>query len=157
MRPYQTKGGEHKDGPQWKYKERAISEVGKILKEGLRDTPEPGTIIVPIPPSKPKKHPLYDDRHLQALKGLNYDVRELIMQNREREPLHGMKKRYRPSGLKRFFLIDESLVEPKPKHIVLFDDLLVSGTHFRVIKDMFDDRFPEAIVCGVFVARRVKP
>jgi len=43
----------------------------------------------------------------------------------------------------------------QPKHIGLFDDVITAGSHFRAAKDLLQDRFPEAKIVGIFVARRV--
>ena len=66
---------------EWQYKE-AISKIAKIFQPLLKKLQEREFTLVPIPPSKAKSHPLYDDRMIRVLEasscGLSVDIRELI-------------------------------------------------------------------------------
>ena len=130
------------------------AEFGSALnREWLRD----GT-IVPIPPSKAKTDPDYDDRMLQvcrAIAGSAFDVRELIV-SESRPAFHlDLVNRMTVGQLASHMAIDESCCSPYPDKILVVDDVLVSGTHFKAVKRRLLARFPEASVYGLFVARRV--
>jgi hypothetical protein len=52
---------------QWKYKERAIGEAAAAFLTALTGDLLNALTLVPIPPSKAKTDPLYDDRLVQML------------------------------------------------------------------------------------------
>src|SRR6185437_16567733 len=49
------------------------------------------------------------------------------------------------------------LVIPLRPIVVLFDDVLTSGKHYKVAKSRIREFFPQQPIVGVFVARRVQP
>jgi hypothetical protein len=50
--------------------------------------------------------------------------------------------------------IDESLVGAGVRpQIMVFDDVLNSGKHFKVAQQLLSQRFPDASIVGVFLAR----
>lgn len=53
---------------QWQYKERAILQAAAIFRAAIKADAE--ITFVPIPPSKAKSDPLYDDRMLQLLQAV---------------------------------------------------------------------------------------
>ena len=52
--------------------------------------------------------------------------------------------------------IDEKLINPKPKRIILFDDVLTTGKHFAA-KQILEKQHPGIEISGIFVARNVRP
>ncbi|QXP89654.1 hypothetical protein [Methylococcus capsulatus] len=46
-------------------------------------------------------------------------------------------------------------IEPPPKVIGLFDDVLTTGAHFKATQSMLQETFPGVRVIGLFIARRV--
>src|SRR6185437_17082136 len=58
------------------------------------------TTLVPIPPSKCRTNPLYDDRLLRVLRlacPADADIRELIINKTDLQPAHKSGEDYRPS------------------------------------------------------------
>lgn len=141
---------------QWQYKERAIVQAANIFRAAIKADAE--VTFVPIPPSKAKSDPLYDDRMLRMLqlvcKGRYTDIRELVVQTRSSEAAHLSQARPRPEDLSDIYEIDERLAEPAPSTIFVVDDVLTTGCHFKAVKRMLQQRFPEAVVVGFFIARR---
>jgi predicted amidophosphoribosyltransferase len=144
------------------YKERAIQQIGKELAEGINTNWLEKATLIPIPPSKTKSNLLYDDRMTQVLNSLGLlvnctcDIRELILQNQDTEPVHlNNNDRPTPDALRMIYEIDDHLINPAPTNIGLFDDVITAGSHFRAAKDLLIERFPEAKVVGIFVARRI--
>jgi hypothetical protein len=152
---------EHED---WSYKEKAINEVAQWWKKAIFDTTDLSdrvhrATLVPIPPSKAKNSPEYDDRNYRMLKSLfpKGDVRELILQKESREPLHVLKNEPRlPGTLKNNYVLNEILTQPLPSEIWLFDDTLVKGTHFRAAKEFLRKFFPNIPIVGFFIARAMR-
>ncbi|MDD3021222.1 MAG: hypothetical protein PHX61_09650 [Alphaproteobacteria bacterium] len=144
--------------PEYVYKAKAISTAAndfrKVFPPRILQT---GT-LVPIPPSKAKNDPLYDDRMSQILaqmtEGMSVDIRELLYSKHSVDASHTSKKRLSPSELERVISIDESVALPSPKGIILFDDVLTAGAHFRACKNILTNRFPGIVVLGCFIARR---
>lgn len=89
------------------------------------------------------------------MKGLNLDVRELLLQAQSTAAAH--VSGYRPTRQELIdnYRIDEGAARPAPKGIALFDDVLTNGTHFKAAQAVLQTRYPGIDVVGVFIARRV--
>jgi len=115
--------------------------------------------LVPIPPSKVKDDPLYDDRMLRMLRKLGHslevDIRELILQRESMVAAHENEDRPSLEELFRNYYIDETIAEPPPKAVALFDDLLTAGAHFKAAQAQIKTRYPGVHTVGIFIARRV--
>jgi predicted amidophosphoribosyltransferase len=142
---------------QWNHKLNAISEAARAL---LRELPKEWlkeSTFVPIPPSKAEGHPEYDDRLLRILKKLDVDARELVRQKKSMEATHVSTDRHTVSELNANYEINEDLAKPAPTHIVVLDDMVTAGSHFRAICRKLSARFPGVPISGVFLARRIFP
>ncbi len=146
--------------PEFKWKTRAINRSAELLRITLNAKwLETGT-LVPVPPSKAKGDPLYDDRLLQICRGIgpNVDVREIVQQAETIRAAHESEGN-RPSvaELVRNYRIDEACCDiPRPvRSIAIVDDVLTAGTHYRAMHQVLSRRFPAVPVIGLFVARRV--
>jgi len=148
--------------PDFKYKARAISTAGDLLREHLANAANVEAMHsatwVPIPPSKAENHALYDDRILKFLRrvdqGNDLDIRELIIQNETLESFHG-DNRLSPDALATKYMIDDVVCLPKPNCIWLFDDVITTGSHFKAAKQVLLRSFPGMAIVGIFLARRV--
>ena len=148
------------NSPGWHYKNRAINETAaafsKILGPRLANI-----TLVPVPPSKLKTDPDYDDRMmdmlraLQAPPGIIPDIRELIVQTQPMQASHESDSRPRPAELEVAYEVDEALIQPYPTWIGVIDDVLTTGSHFRAVSNVLKNRFPAARITGLFIARRV--
>ena len=146
--------------PQWKWKTRAIRQAAKELRGAINPAYLRSATLVPIPPSKVRSDPLYDDRMVQVLRhiaGTDGDVRELLVQMASTTPAHQTQERRDPLRIEENYEIVEALSEPPPTAIAIFDDVLTTGAHFRAAKAKLSGAFPAAPILGVFVARRVFP
>lgn len=156
------KGMERKAKPkEWRYKTGAIARASAAFSQRLDADFLRTATLVPIPPSKAKNDPMYDDRLVQMLKGISVgypvDVRELLLQKGSRaEAAHG-GARLGPDGLEAIYQINPDCENPAPTLVGLFDDLLVTGASFRAGKAVIQARYPGARVCGIFLARRAIP
>ena len=150
---------DRKGSLQWHYKAEAIQRVAATFKKGIKDTALKSLTFVPVPPSKSKDDPLYDDRMTQMLlaidSNLNLDVREMVVQSVSTPAAHLNDERPRPDELIDLYSLDESLTDPAPTSIAIVDDLLTTGSHFRAMKTILVSRFPFAYMMGLFIARRV--
>ena len=53
--------------------------------------------------------------------------------------------------------LSQKLTDPPPSVLVIVDDVLTAGTHYRAMEDVLSARFPAALIVGIFIARRVYP
>lgn len=145
--------------PQWRHKDRAISAAAGALRTALTGDWLDTATIVPMPPSKAKADPLYDDRVTRLAQAIRpspkVDVRELIIQATSTEAVHDSEERPTPDKLAALYSLDGALLKPALRHIVLLDDLLVAGCHFKAAQKILKSQFPDVRVTGLFLARRV--
>jgi hypothetical protein len=150
---------ERQGRPEWPYKARAIQTAAEALRTALNDKARQSLTFVPVPPSKAKTDPLYDDRLLQVLQGAwpgqQTDMRELIVQPQSSDAAHDRDERPRPTEIAARYVIDRALLHPKPQIIAVVDDLVTTGAHFVAIRSMLRREFPDPQIVGVFIARRV--
>jgi predicted amidophosphoribosyltransferase len=153
------KGMERQGRPEWPHKARAIQTVEEALRAALNDRTRQTTAFVPVPPSKAKNDPLYDDRLVQVLRGIwpaqATDIREVILQPKSSDAAHDREQRPRPAELEARYVIDRGLLNPKPQILAVVDDLLTTGAHFVAVRNMLRREFPDIRIMGIFIARRV--
>ena len=144
----------------WSYKAEAIQQVATAFRTALGENALIGTTFVPIPPSKAKNDPLYDDRMTQALRAMRpsppLDVREIIVQQLSMEAAHVREdRRPPPQEISDGYGLDQRLFNPSPTCILIVDDVLTTGSHFRAAKMVLAKQFPATPIIGLFIARRV--
>lgn len=147
--------------PEWKHKERAMARVAKELRATINPRYLESATLVPMPPSKSKTDPQYDDRLLTILKllgeGRTLDVRELLVRTMSVAASHTTIETRDPGRIAQDLAVDESLAQPAPTRIALFDDIITTGAHYRAASTVLTIRFPAAEIIGIFIARRVFP
>ncbi len=128
----------HRGTQSWYYKQRAIKTAATWLRSLDCDVVENDATFVPIPPSKTQSHPEHDDRMIQTLrqafKSSNADIRELVIQTVDMEADHAKgedSSRATVQELYDSYLIDQDLVQGTRDCVVLLDDVLTNGTHFK--------------------------
>lgn len=148
---------DRKNKPEWTYKEWTIQQIAAELATALPDIINfPTTTFLPIPPSKTRDNPLYDDRLLQVLRLAcppDADIRELIICREDHTAAHESEHE-RPTINE---LIDNytwvDTAKPLRANIVLFDDVITNGTHFTACKRFLRQHHPAARITGIFIAR----
>jgi hypothetical protein len=148
--------------PQWKYKLAAIETAAEALREACGPDLLEEATFVPIPPSKACSDPDYDDRLVRILQSSGArDVRQLVVQRESTEAGHTLNywERPGPNQILAGYEIDEERIEPEPLILVIFDDVLTSGAHFRAMRSLLQARFsdPEPYSLGLFIARTIPP
>lgn len=154
------KGMDRRDRPaEWAYKGRAIQTAAEALRASFTDDARATLTFVPIPPSKAKGDPLYDDRLLQVLQGVwpgqPADIRELILQPLSTDAVHDREQRPTPAEIETRYVIDRRLLQPAPQMIAVLDDVITTGAHFVAARNLLRREFPDTKIVGLFVARRV--
>lgn len=152
------KAPDRRGRPEWRYKEQSIRQAATALRHALGASPPP-FVFVPVPPSKVRGDPLYDDRVKRMLLAIwpdqNPDVREMIVQSESTDAAHESPQRPTPPDIEARYEIDDALAIPEPKSIAIVDDVLTTGAHFRAASSVLAARFPGLQIVGLFLARRV--
>jgi hypothetical protein len=141
-----------------RWKNWAIKTVAKALAKYLGNLPE-GRVVVPIPGSKIPGDPEYDDRMLRALReapcARPIPFREIIKQRCSTKADHeGGRQSY--DELKRNCYVDEKCALPVPSKVILLDDVITDGKHFKVCQELLTNRYGNIDVVGLFIARRIR-
>ncbi len=153
------KGMDRRGKSEWPHKARAIKAAAAAFRASLSDEARTTLTFVPVPPSKAKDDPLYDDRLTQALHaiwpGKAVDVRELVVQPQSTPAAHDQDDRPTPAELEARYAIDQNLVAPAPQTIAVIDDVMTTGAHFIAVRNALRRKFPTTKIVGLFIARRV--
>ena len=145
----------------YRYKDIDIIRVGRMMSEQGFNLDE--ITFVPIPPSKAKNDSLYDDRLIRIFNHFNefskgeVDYRELVIQTSSTQPSHESSERLRLHDLMNIYQIDESLCEDVAPSIIIFDDVVTAGAHYKAMKNVLSRRFPDSTIFGLFIARTARP
>ena len=144
---------------EWRYKERAIGEIAGLLRAALPPVVDfDKTTLIPIPPSRTRTDPFYDDRNLRILRQAcpeGADIRELILTRANVVPSH--ERVDRPSAgeiLKNYMLHPDVSAEVR-ETVVLFDDMITGGNHFVASKKFVENHCHSKKTIGIFIARRI--
>jgi hypothetical protein len=113
--------------------------------------------LVPIPPSKSAGHPDYDDR-LQQILQLAFgnsiaSTMRLLEQTRSTPADHECPDRQRFDELLKITRLNEAAAKAAKPNLVIVDDVLNTGKHFKVAQALLMRRFPNATIRGLFLAR----
>jgi hypothetical protein len=144
--------------PEGRHKDKAIAYAASALRALIkREWIETQGTLVPIPCSKIGGHVDHDDRlnrvlHL-AFDGYGADIRALVEQTRSTEADHESTERQKFHELAEITRINEAIAHPTRSRILLFDDVLNSGKHFKVAQQLLAQRFPKVTILSVFLAR----
>lgn len=147
-----------KSEPHYRYKIIEIKNMASIFRQAIPITND--TILVPIPPSKRRDHPEYDDRVLRMLKifcgqDANADIRDIFSAKHNLLSSHASPIRPTPAQLSANLELNLLLCVDKKPNIILIDDVITAGTHFTACKSLLQEQFPHSNITGVFIARRV--
>lgn len=91
---------------EWKYKQSAIQEAAEAFRTASGPRAGNALTFVPVPPSKTKDDPLFDDRLTQMLHAIRphppLDIRELVAQTESTAAAHHSDVRPSPAQLEVF-------------------------------------------------------
>lgn len=156
-----------KDSEAWRFKQKAINDVASRLSKLMNSVEmAQGTVHwIPVPPSKVRSHQLFDDRIYDIVKlavDLTHNKRHVVADvfsqksNRNafsssssssRRDVYDLASNYSMNNIENY--------NSESDFIVIFDDMLTTGCHFKAIKNIILSNYSEAKISGVFVARRV--
>jgi hypothetical protein len=144
------------------HKERALNLLaGEVASLIIPTVVQHAGTIVPIPPSKLPGDPGHDDRIMRLLQkacaNQAVDIRQILIHTQNAGADHEGTTRLSFTERLQLTSIDAGLLKPTPKWVVVFDDVITNGTHYKVAKQLLASAWPGVPVTGVFIARRVQP
>lgn len=117
---------------------------------------------MPVPPSKIKTDPMYDDRLVQILKlycnahessVINY--RELVLQKKSTFSYHSGGQPRDIDVLYNNYIIDSSISDINDM-IIIFDDIITTGAHYKAMHRILSESFPDKDIKGLFLVRTAR-
>lgn len=143
------------------YKRNAVQIIADGLRRAISQQNAERYTWIPIPPSKVEGDADYDDRMLRTLRrafqGYDADVRPLLRQTGSTAADHEQQDRLTRDALRALLEVDyvELRLAPVRAGIILVDDVLASGKHFKCCEHRLRETLPDVPIAGVFVARCV--
>ena len=142
------------------YKWQAIAHAAAALRHVIpRAFVEARATFVPIPGSKAIGDPEHDDRMARVLEvafeGWSADLRRMLLFSHSTSADHARAERLTCEALLALTRCVESRTPPR-RVIVIVDDVLNSGKHYRIARELLSRRYPAASLCGAFLARCVR-
>ena len=144
---------------QWPHKLKAISLLGRLIRENLHEGDLEKLTFVPAPPSTSEDDPNHDPRMLQVAQAIgdDVDVRPILETISTREPASQSDTARSVSNLKANTRINEEEATrlPAPKKIIVLDDMVTTGSTYVACKELLIERFRNIRVYGLLIVRRV--
>lgn len=151
--------------PEWPHKARNIRKAAAALHKAFGNSDLRRYTFVPIPPSKSRVDPMYDNRmmemlthlraHVRRLQGYDIDIRELVSQAQSTTAAHDTDIRPTLAELVALYQIERSELSGVREALLICDDVLTTGCHFRAMEHVLSVALPGRPCYGVFLARRV--
>lgn len=154
------KGNERCGLQDYRYKGLAIERVARMITSTIGNLD--AFTFVPVPPSRCRTDAAYDDRMtaiLRTAQALNptMDYRELVSQNVSTVASHASAaNRPTPDEIMANYCFDETLRVGVRNNILIFDDVLTAGSHFKAMKRFLQQHLPDTNIQGLFVARTAR-
>lgn len=131
-------------------KDRALQHVSRALSALLPEEFRHAT-FVPMPPSETSED--RDDRLIRILAHVAKDVRIALECRHSTQPL---QKDLSVSERIENLIVNTERLAPPPQMIVIVDDVISSGSHFRAAAQRLRDICPGVPIVGLFFARTIQ-
>jgi hypothetical protein len=143
------------------YKQQAINHAAAALRRFLPQAyMEQNATIIPVPGSKATGDTDHDDRMLlvlqRAFHGWTADVRPMLELIQSTPADHETTDRLSYDALLAISRLNDPTGYPLRPVIVIVDDVLNSGKHFKVAQALLLAQFPMADIRGLFLARCIR-
>ncbi|EAH6869135.1 hypothetical protein IO402_001489 [Campylobacter lari] len=145
-----------KNHPSWYYRNDAIKEFAKMINNAFLNINKNIFNIIPMPTSKPKNSTEFNNRLIQTMEELlkldsSYKIFDCFDVQNNLVPAHHNGCR-NPNDLKQKIQFDPP--NSFNKNIVLIDDVLTTGGHFKACKNILLEKLdPNINVIGLFLAK----
>lgn len=142
-------------------KQQAIDKMAGWLRAAVTREQAERCTWVPVPPSKHQDDPDFDDRLWSTLSrafyGYDLDRRRLLFQARSTRCDHSAGNRLSEQDLYGMLRVDVPVLQQRAlrTRVVLFDDVLTSGKHFKCCQRRLLESAPRTLMVGLFLLRRL--
>ena len=126
----------------------AVAEIAKQLSAVLPRRWRRGVTFIPMPPSLGKRSAITDIVSLLRVA----DSRDLLAQRCDTPSSHA-GWRPAPAHRSELLTVAKDRIGADPRSVVVVDDVLTTGSHFRAAKIVLRQRWPCVRVIGLFIAR----
>lgn len=138
----------------WRYKNEAITTIGKSIAANLNPALVHQAVLVPIPPSKPPTHPEFDDRIERVVDAANpFQGAKVLRTAVTRDPNHIGQNQRSVEGIYQSLEFSENPENLIRHTCILVDDVLTTGASFLACKRKLLELNGVTRVLGVFGAR----
>ena len=142
------------------HKAKALRTIAAVVRQVIPQQNAERLTWVPIPTSKTPTHADYDTRLVDTLslafRHYDADIRPMLRQSRDTDADHENNLRLSKDELLGIIELNpDGPMDPAPQGIVLFDDLLTTGKHYKCCEHRLHEVFPDTPIYGVFAARRI--
>ena len=139
---------------QWFYKQEAIKDFANLL---IKTPFEDNSLLLSAPTSKHRDSQLFDSRNDEVIKIVNSVINIPISFNlsiiKDMEPIH-LQSGYRcPDNLRGLY--EFTPFKDIPEVVYIVDDVITSGSHFVVWRDLIHETHPDIKVRAYYLARTV--
>lgn len=150
------KGNDKRGSYEYRFKGQAIQQVAKLITQTIGNLYD--YTFVPVPPSKCRTDPAYDDRIADILRACHQrngqlQFRELVTQRMSMGASHSSIARPSPAQIAANYQFDQTITAGIRNTVVIFDDVLTAGSHFKAMKDTIRHHLPNVGIMGLFIAR----
>lgn len=146
----------YKNTGAWWYRNQAIQQFALMLHNIFYKIANRITII-PMPTSTPKDSPDFNDRLLKTMEHLQYfgngcyHIENCLDTLITQIPSHSGGNR-NPNDLYDQIIFTK-LLQPLKEYVFLIDDVLTTGGHFKACQKKILHSYPNAKICGIFLAK----
>jgi predicted amidophosphoribosyltransferase len=143
------------------HKRRAVQSIAALLHDRVPRAWAESVTWVPVPPSRAPWDQDYDNRLAQVLRlafaAYDIDVRVALYQSETLAADHLRARRISAAELYDRMRINWHCIAARPlrERLILFDDVLTTGKHYRCCERRLHAALPGVSIAGLFVARRV--
>ena len=122
-----------------RHKQRAVEALAAALRSAVSRSWAESATWIPIPPSRSASDRNYDDRLVRILRkaftGYDVDIRTVLFQRESMAADHCQPRRTHIDSLFECIRVNWSALGSRPlrERLVLFDDLLTTGKHYKLI------------------------
>ncbi|MBV8873565.1 MAG: hypothetical protein JO014_12705 [Metakosakonia sp.] len=86
----------------------------------------------------------------------NFDFRELVTQRVSMPASHAGANRPTPDQIAQNYIFNHAEAADLRNNIVIFDDVLTAGSHYKAMKTTIRQHLPNKAIIGVFIARTAR-
>lgn len=143
------------------YKQKEIQKVASLLNGSIHERQELLKYVwIPVAPSKAVSDPEYDDRLMQILATLKKMIASLVFIDpfysiESKSSSHITNERSLEEKKKNLGCDEHILQSMDLTRVVLFDDMITTGSTFIAYKHKILDMCPNADIVGIFICKAI--